>query len=213
MITKTADNRRSNVGIVNKILVIKLRAIGDVLISTSVLPNLKNKFPNAEIHFLTEPQSGVLLKYNPFIDKLIIFGLIVGLIFLGFKVYFNLPFQDFSYLINYFFFQFGKLELIFSAILLSSIFLAIYLLTQGKGIGFGDVKTAFLMGLFLKPGDGLLSILFASFYGSLYGLYLILKNKKFHQPIPFVPFLFLGVLTTIFFGQYLTKIYFNLFMI
>jgi len=146
-------------------------------------------------------------------DKLIIFGLIVGLIFLGFKVYFNLPFQDFSYLINYFFFQFGKLELIFSAILLSSIFLAIYLLTQGKGIGFGDVKTAFLMGLFLKPGDGLLSILFASFYGSLYGLYLILKNKKFHQPIPFVPFLFLGVLTTIFFGQYLTKIYFNLFMI
>jgi len=59
---------------INKILVIKLRAIGDVLISTSVLPNLKNKFPNAEIHFLTEPQSGALLKYNPFIDKLIIFG-------------------------------------------------------------------------------------------------------------------------------------------
>jgi prepilin signal peptidase PulO-like enzyme (type II secretory pathway) len=145
-------------------------------------------------------------------DKLIIFGIIVGLIFLGFKVYFNLFPRDFSYLLNYFFYQFGKLEPIFSAILLSSIFLIIYLLTRGKGIGFGDVKTAFLMGLFLRPGDGLLSILFASFYGSICGLYVILKTKKFRQPIPFVPFFFLGVITTIFFGQHLTKLYFNLFI-
>jgi prepilin signal peptidase PulO-like enzyme (type II secretory pathway) len=145
-------------------------------------------------------------------DKLIIFGIIVGLIFLGFKTYFNLFPRDFSHLLNYFFYQFGKLEPIFSAILLSSIFLIIYLLTQGKGIGFGDVKTAFLMGLFLRPGDGLLSILFASFYGSTYGLYVILKTKKFRQPIPFVPFFFLGVLTTIFFGQHLTKLYFNFFI-
>jgi prepilin signal peptidase PulO-like enzyme (type II secretory pathway) len=144
-------------------------------------------------------------------DKLIIFGIIVGLIFLGFKIYYSLFPRDFSYLLNYFFFQFGKLEPIFSAILLSSIFLIIYLLTQGKGLGFGDVKTAFLMGLFLRPGDGLLSILFASFYGSIYGLYVILKTKKFRQPIPFVPFFFLGVITTIFLGQYITKIYFNFF--
>lgn len=59
---------------INKVLVIKLRAIGDVLISTTILPNLKNRFPNAKIHFLTEPQSGALLKYNPFIDNLITFG-------------------------------------------------------------------------------------------------------------------------------------------
>jgi prepilin signal peptidase PulO-like enzyme (type II secretory pathway) len=145
-------------------------------------------------------------------DKLIIFGIIVGLIFLGFKAYFNLFPRDFSYLLNYFFFQLGKLEPIFSALLLSSIFLIIYLLTQGKGLGFGDVKTAFLMGLFLRPGDGLLSILLASFYGSIYGLYVILKTKKFRQPIPFVPFFFLGVITTILFGQHITKIYFNFFI-
>jgi prepilin signal peptidase PulO-like enzyme (type II secretory pathway) len=144
-------------------------------------------------------------------DRIIIFGIVVGLIFLIFKIYFNLLPRDFSYLMNYFFFQFGKLEPIFSALFLSSIFLIIFLLTKGKGIGFGDVETAFLIGFFLRPGDGLLSILFASFYGSIYGIYLILKTKKIHQPIPFVPFFFLGVLTTIFFGQYLTKLYFNLF--
>ena len=144
-------------------------------------------------------------------DKLIILGVIVGLIFMGFKFYFNLYARDFSYLFNYFFFQLGKLEPIFSSFFLSSIFALIYFLTKGKGIGFGDVKIAFLIGLFLKPGDGILSILFASFYGSIYGLYLILKTKKFRQPIPFVPFLFLGVLTTIFWGKLLTQFYFNLF--
>ncbi|MBN1447308.1 MAG: hypothetical protein JXA28_05200, partial [Bacteroidetes bacterium] len=36
------------------ILVIKLRAIGDVLLSTIVLPNLRSAFPDARIEFLTE---------------------------------------------------------------------------------------------------------------------------------------------------------------
>jgi len=144
-------------------------------------------------------------------DKLILFGIFVGFIFNIFKNYFRITTQDFSYLLNYFFFQLGKLEPIFSAIFLSSIFLVIFLITKGKGIGFGDVETAFLIGLFLRPGDGILAISFASFFGSIYGLYLIVKNKKFSQPIPFVPFLFLGVLTTIFFGNYLTKLYFFFF--
>ena len=113
-------------------------------------------------------------------DKLIVFGLIIGLIFSVFKAYFNLFPKDFSYLFNYFFFQFGKFEPLFSSFLLSSIFLLIYLLTQGKGIGFGDVKTAFLIGFFLRPGDGLVSIFFASFYGSIYGFYLILKTQTLY---------------------------------
>jgi len=144
-------------------------------------------------------------------DKLVLFGIFIGIIFNIFKNYFYLPIQDFSYLLNYFFFQFNKFEPIFSPIFLSSIFLIIFLITKGEGIGFGDVKVAFLIGLFLRPGDGILSIAFASLFGSIYGLYLIFKNKKFSQPIPFVPFLFLGVLTTIFFGNYLTKLYFSFF--
>jgi prepilin signal peptidase PulO-like enzyme (type II secretory pathway) len=143
-------------------------------------------------------------------DKLVLFGIFIGFLFSIFKNYFRIT-QDFSYLLNYFFFQLGKLELIFSAIFLSLIFLIIFLITKGKGIGFGDVKVAFLIGLFLRPGDGILAITFASFFGSIYGLYLIFKKKKFSQPIPFVPFLFLGVLGTIFLGNYLTKLYFSFF--
>ena len=145
-------------------------------------------------------------------DGLIIFGVIIGLIFMCFKIYFNFAHRDFTYFLNYFFIQFGKFEPIFSALFLSLFFFIIYLITKGQGLGFGDVKVAFLMGLFLRLGDGLLSILLASLYGSIYGLYVILRTKKFKQPIPFVPFFFLGVITTIFFGKYLTKLYFNFFI-
>lgn len=42
---------------VNKILVIKLRGIGDVVLATIVLDNLKAQFPDAQIDFLTEKAS------------------------------------------------------------------------------------------------------------------------------------------------------------
>jgi prepilin signal peptidase PulO-like enzyme (type II secretory pathway) len=143
-------------------------------------------------------------------DRLIIFAIIVFLLFFLFKTYFSFPPRDFTYLFNYLFFQFGKFEPLFSGFFLSSIFLIIFLLTKGQGLGFGDVKVAFLIGLFLRPGDALTSIILASFFGSLYGIYLILKNKSLKQPIPFIPFFFLGVLLTIVFGNFLTKLYFSL---
>lgn len=143
-------------------------------------------------------------------DKLILFGLIIALIFWFCKNQFNFFQRDHSYLLNYLF-NFGKFEPIFSALLTSSIFLLLFLLTQGKGLGFGDVKVAFMIGLFLKPGDALLSIILSSFLGSIYGIYLLIKTKKFGQPIPFVPFFFLGVLGTILFGNKLSFWYFKLF--
>jgi len=58
---------------IRRILVIKLRAIGDVLLSTVVLDNLRRGFPGAEMHFLTEPAASDLLKYHPAIDQVQIF--------------------------------------------------------------------------------------------------------------------------------------------
>ena len=47
---------------VRRILVIKLRAIGDVLLSTIVLKNLRLAFPDAAVDFLTESPSATLLR-------------------------------------------------------------------------------------------------------------------------------------------------------
>ncbi len=48
-----------------KILVIKLRAIGDVVLSTIVLENLARAFPRAAVDFLTEPPAAAILSQHP----------------------------------------------------------------------------------------------------------------------------------------------------
>ena len=56
-----------------RILVIKLRAVGDVILSTVVTKNLRLAFPGAVIHYLTETPGVEVLKGNPFIDGVIVY--------------------------------------------------------------------------------------------------------------------------------------------
>lgn len=58
---------------IQQILVIKLRAIGDVLLSTIVTKNLRLGFPHARIDYLTEPPSADVLKGNPFLNETVVF--------------------------------------------------------------------------------------------------------------------------------------------
>jgi len=58
---------------IHKILVIKLRAIGDVLLSSVVLNNLRAAFPSARIDFLTETPSRGILEGHPALSSLVIF--------------------------------------------------------------------------------------------------------------------------------------------
>lgn len=58
---------------VKRILVIKLRAIGDVVLSTGVLENLRLAYPKARIDVLTEPPSAPVLEGNPFVDRVLVF--------------------------------------------------------------------------------------------------------------------------------------------
>ncbi|HEY3250151.1 MAG TPA: glycosyltransferase family 9 protein [Ignavibacteria bacterium] len=60
---------------VNKILVIKPAAIGDVLLSTPVIENLRHNFPDAEINFLTQKYCKEVLTDNPFLTKVLTYDL------------------------------------------------------------------------------------------------------------------------------------------
>jgi heptosyltransferase III len=62
---------------IRSILVIKLRAVGDVLLSTVVTPNLRRAFPGVRIDFLTEPPSVDVLRHNPFVDETLVFDMAV----------------------------------------------------------------------------------------------------------------------------------------
>lgn len=53
----------------HKILVMRLRGIGDVILSLPVLENLRAAFPSARIDYLTEPPSAPLLQTHPVIHR------------------------------------------------------------------------------------------------------------------------------------------------
>ncbi len=54
-----------------KILIIQIRQMGDVLLSTPLAEAIKEIKPNYEVHFLTDNSSYDILSLNPFIDKII----------------------------------------------------------------------------------------------------------------------------------------------
>ena len=53
-----------------RILLIRLRAIGDVVLITPLIRALKKNHPNAELHVLTDALPGTLLSGNPYVDRL-----------------------------------------------------------------------------------------------------------------------------------------------
>lgn len=54
-----------------KILIIVLRAVGDVLLTTPLIRALKKNNPTNEIYFLTGKSSEKILKYNPYLSGII----------------------------------------------------------------------------------------------------------------------------------------------
>ena len=63
---------------VNKILIIKPGAIGDVLLSTPVIENLRINFPEAEINYLTQTFCRDVITENPFLSRILTYDLKKG---------------------------------------------------------------------------------------------------------------------------------------
>ena len=56
---------------IRKILLIRLRKLGDTLLATLVADALRDNFPEAEIHYLVESQYAELFYNHPSIDRVI----------------------------------------------------------------------------------------------------------------------------------------------
>jgi len=82
-------------------------------------------------------------------------------------------------------------------------FLLIWLITKGKGLGFGDVILFFGVGAFFGSLQGFAVLMISVWMGALYGLYvkfIVNKKKSGYTAIPFVPFIMLGFLFVLFTG-------------
>jgi prepilin signal peptidase PulO-like enzyme (type II secretory pathway) len=83
----------------------------------------------------------------------------------------------------------------------------IWAATRGRGMGFGDVKFAFLMGLCLGFPRVILAFYIAFLTGAMIGIILILVKKvKFGQQIAFGPFLAFGTFIALIWGENILKL-------
>jgi len=103
---------------------------------------------------------------------------------------------------------------VYAALGAAAFFLILVVISHEKWLGWGDVKLAFLMGLFLGWPKILLALFLAFFIGAIIGIELIILGKKtLKSEIPFGPFLVSGTFLALFFGQKILDWYLNFFLL
>ena len=81
-------------------------------------------------------------------------------------------------------------------------------LFKREGMGGGDVKLLAMIGAFLGWKAVILTILLGSLIGSIMGIIImVLKGKDFKYAIPFGPFLSLGAVISLFYGESIIRWY------
>jgi ADP-heptose:LPS heptosyltransferase len=53
-----------------KFLIIRFSSIGDIVLTTPVVRNLKQQLPDAEIHYITKKNFKEIIESNPYVDKI-----------------------------------------------------------------------------------------------------------------------------------------------
>ncbi|MBI3955010.1 prepilin peptidase [Candidatus Gottesmanbacteria bacterium] len=134
------------------------------------------------------------LKYRIIPDQILIFLTVLTLVY------------QFIY-----FPQFIKDNLI-SGIISMSFFLLLVIVTRGKGMGLGDVKLAFVMGLLLGFPKIIVALYLSFLTGAVVSLILILIHKKsMKSTIAFGPFLVFSTLMAVFYGNYFWQLFQEIF--
>lgn len=91
--------------------------------------------------------------------------------------------------------------LVLSAVVISLFFLFLVWITKGRGMGVGDVKLGFLIGLVNGFPLNVVAIFLGFVIGAIYSLVLILlKKKTMKDTIAFGPFLIMGSVISLLFG-------------
>ncbi len=130
------------------------------------------------------------LKYGIIPDKIVYPAIAVSFLYLLYAM----PYTLYSHLL--------------SALGAFVFFLILFLVTRGRGMGVGDIKLAFLMGLILGFPEIVVALYLAFLTGAVAGVILILwrKKKLRGSTIPFGPFLVLGTILSLFYSDFFIKL-------
>ena len=111
--------------------------------------------------------------------------------------------------------QTNLLNAIASGLGVALFFFSLFFFTKGRGMGFGDVVYAFLMGFILGFPKVLLALYLAFITGAIIALFLVAsKKKKFKGgTIPFGPFLVFGTIVSMLWGNTIIGYVLSYFML
>ncbi len=88
---------------------------------------------------------------------------------------------------------------------------AVYYFSNGRWIGFGDVKFAWILGLVLPFPSIIVGVLLAFGIGALVAVVLLaLRSKGMQSEVPFGTFLAVASIVTFFYGEQIMRWYFSL---
>jgi len=149
------------------------------------------------------------IRYGIIPFKAVITALIATIIW-----YFLLPELKFPiYVIQNLGLQISILSIVFSSIGAGGFFLLLFLLTKGRGMGFGDVIYSFLMGFTLGFPRVFLGLYLAFVAGAIVSLLLVAMKKKQLRggTIPFGPFLVFGTIVSLLWGMMIIRYAFQHF--
>lgn len=171
--------------------------------------------------FITDIKSGLIpdrITYPSIIIAAVLLivsaGVKIGLFFLALKSsplgQYLLP-PESDYFIRHSLYILEPLGLaLLSSLGVGLFFLVLILLTSGRGMGGGDMKLGFFIGLVLGFPNSVAALMLSFLLGSIFGIGLIVTRiKKFGQTIPFGPFLSLASIAVILWGNQIVNWYLN----
>ncbi len=166
------------------------------------------------------------LKYMMIPDKVIIPGIVLTMVFqLSLAVYYSVDLYNrlnsdsfgkylvkAGYVNRHALLAFQGVGVNFLAgISISLFFLALIFITKGRGMGGGDVKLGFLIGLLNGFPNSIVAIFSAFLTGAIYSLILVIaRRKKFKESIAFGPFLVVGNYIALLYGSAVIEWYIHI---
>ena len=101
-----------------------------------------------------------------------------------------------------------------TGIIVALFFRFLIFVSRGRGLGEGDIKLGFWLGLLLGFPNILPGMFLAFVSGGIVGLFLVMtKIKKFGQTVPLAPFLVSGSYIAFFFGEKIISWYLKTYLI